>query len=493
MQPRDTHILHRQRRAGILLHPTSLPGPFPHGLICHDAYRFVDFMTRAGMSVWQMLPLGPVHSDGSPYHALSAHACDTTLISLDWLVDRGLLGKPPADYRTTAHHQCLREAWSVFHAGAQAALQDEYRSFLRQQSDWLTDYALFMAIREQQDNRQWMQWPAHLRNRDERALERFREQYAELIDFHCFTQFIFFRQWLELKSYANERNILLFGDLPIYVALDSVDVWASRDLFMLDENGQPEYVAGVPPDYFSKTGQRWGNPQFNWPAMQDSNFSWWQQRIRTQLGLFDVIRIDHFRGFQAYWEISAAQETAMNGRWVEAPGHALLEKLHDVFGKLPLVAEDLGVITGEVTALREEFSLPGMKVLQFAFDGDPGNSYLPHNHEFNSVVYTGTHDNDTTVSWYAQLGRAQREYLERYLDIRGDAEMPWPLLRAALASPACLAMFPFQDLLGLGEGHRMNIPGTAEGNWQWRFDWSQLPVQLDARCRELVGLYGRSV
>lgn len=487
----ELHILHQRRRAGILLHPTSLPGPYTHGLICHDAYRFVEWLAEAGITLWQTLPLGPTHSDGSPYHALSAQAGETALLSLDWLRDRSLLKALPDRHDATSHAQSLHQAWTVFTRNKSSPLHTAYEVFVAQQADWLDDYALFMAIRELHKARPWLTWPAALRDRDSAALAVFRRQHSKQLDYYRFTQFVFLQQWLELKAYANARNILMFGDMPIYVALDSVDVWANRELFTLDAGGQPVYVAGVPPDYFSETGQRWGNPQYDWVAMQRDGFRWWQQRMRTQLELFDVIRIDHFRGFQAYWEIRAEEKTAMHGRWVEAPGQALLQTLHDSFGSLPLVAEDLGVITAEVTALREQFALPGMKILQFAFDGNPKNAYLPHNHEFNSVVYTGTHDNDTSVSWYAHLHEGQRRYLHSYLDIPAHAHMPWPLLRAALASPACLAMLPLQDVLGLGEGHRMNTPGTSEHNWRWRFDWAQVPVDLAERLQGMCRLYDR--
>ena len=489
-QASQGHILHQRRRTGILLHPTSLPGPAAHGLLCHDAYRFVEWLAQAGVTLWQSLPLGPTHKDGSPYNALSAHAGETALLSLDWFRDRGLLKSLPESYDSQSHTHCLYTAWKAFHNSA-TSLQADYDDFLVKQRPWLDDYALFMAIREQHNSLAWTKWPAPLRNRDSTAMSRFAEQHANLLDYHRFTQFVFFRQWLDLKAYANTRNVLLFGDMPIYVALDSVDVWANRKLFTLDASGEPVYVAGVPPDYFSETGQRWGNPQYDWSAMQRDSFHWWQQRLRTQLELFDVIRIDHFRGFQAYWEIRAQEKTAMHGRWVEAPGAALLQTLHDNLGSLPLVAEDLGVITDEVTALRKQFALPGMKILQFAFDGDPANSYLPHNHEFNSVVYTGTHDNDTSVSWYAHLDKGQRDYLQRYLDIPENEHMPWPLVRSALASTACLAMLPMQDILGLGEGHRMNTPGTSIGNWQWRFDWTQVPVDLPQRLYAINRLYDR--
>ena len=489
--PRDQHILHQRRRAGILLHPTSLPGPFSKGLICHDAYRFVEFLARAGISVWQMLPLGPTHSDGSPYQALSAHACETSMLSLDWLQDRNLVHDRPVACDDATHRRCLEQAWTMLSLHNPGNLNAQFASFCEQQSHWLDDYALFMSLREQQGQRVWSEWPEALRDRDPVALKQARKQLQQRIGYYQFGQFVFFQQWADLKRYANEHGVLLFGDLPIYVAYDSVDVWARPDLFMLDEKGQPRFVAGVPPDYFSDTGQRWGNPQYDWKAMQADNFHWWQQRLHTQLQLFDLVRVDHFRGFEAYWEIKAEEETAINGRWVKAPGKKLLQTLNNTFHALPLVAEDLGVITDEVTALREKFRLPGMKILQFAFDGNSKNAYLPHNHEFNSVVYTGTHDNDTTLSWYEQLDAHTRKLLQEYLVIGEDEAMPWPLIRSALSSVACLAVVPMQDVLSLGQGERMNTPGTSEGNWTWRFDWEQLDDDIAPRLKTLCQRYDR--
>lgn len=487
----DQHILHQRRRAGVLLHPTSLPGPFPFGLVCHDAYRFVEFLARAGISVWQMLPLGPVHSDRSPYQALSAHACETSLLSLDWLRDRGLLGEIPQQHDLASHRRSLESAWNSMEARKADALYAAFQSYCEDQAHWLDDYALFMTIREQRKGELWSQWPERLRDRHTDALREVKKSAGDRYDYYRFGQFVFFQQWAELKQYANSHGVLLFGDLPIYVAYDSVDVWARPELFMLDKQRQPRFVAGVPPDYFSETGQRWGNPQYDWRAMQAEQFEWWQQRMQTQLDLFDLVRVDHFRGFQAYWEIKAEEETAINGRWVRAPGKKLLKSLQDSFHSLPLVAEDLGVITDEVTALREHFKLPGMKILQFAFDGNPQNLYLPHNHEFNSVVYTGTHDNDTTLSWYELLDEHSRQRVQDYVVFGEDETMPWPLIRTALASVACLAVLPMQDILGLGQGERMNTPGTTEGNWGWRFEWSQVPDDLAPQLRDMCHRYDR--
>ncbi len=486
-----SHLLYQRRRAGVLLHPTSLPGPLPQGLICHDAYRFVEFLAQSGIKVWQMLPLGPTHDDGSPYQSLSAHACDTKLISLDWLVDRKLLDSADQVDDFAQHQQCLWQAWQRFEQAPSHPLQEKFHDFMAAQLAWLPDYALFMAIREQQNGQGWLHWPTPLRDREPDAMAQAQKTLAPKIGFHCFMQFVFFEQWQALKHYAQQHGILLFGDLPIYVAHDSADVWVQRDLFLLDQAGAAKVVAGVPPDYFSETGQRWGNPQYDWAAMEENRFVWWHQRFNTQLSLFDLVRIDHFRGFQAYWEIKAEQETAVEGRWVEAPGAALLNSLKHVFSILPFVAEDLGVITEQVTALRKQFDLPGMKILQFAYDGDPANAYLPHHHCFESVVYTGTHDNDTSLSWYQQLAEQQQAVVKSYLNISDDDVMPWPLIETALASVSCLAMLPMQDILSLGQGQRMNTPGTTEGNWQWRYDWSEVPEDLSERLAGLCQQYDR--
>ncbi len=485
------HPLYRQRRGGVLLHPTSLPGPLPHGQICHDAYRFIEWLQQCGIGVWQMLPLGPTHQDGSPYLALSAHAGDPTLISLDWLRDRHLLPDRPTVKDFRAHQQQLEQAWKKFSHQKDKTLLSAWQTFIANESDWLEDYSLFMALREQQQQLAWHHWPTALRDRDTTALKQARASLKERIEFHQFCQFIFFQQWHDLKAYAAENNVLLFGDVPIYVSYDSADVWARRELFTLDIQGYPQQVAGVPPDYFSATGQRWGNPLYRWKSMMQDDFQWWQRRVQTQLKLFDIVRIDHFRGLQAYWSIPAEAETAIEGHWVDAPGAKLLAALQRACPDLPLVAEDLGMITEDVHALREEFDLPGMKILQFAFDGDPDNNYLPHRHEFRSLVYTGTHDNDTTLGWYQQLPAETQNYVRDYLGQETDTEMPWPLIRSALASVSCLAMIPMQDMLALGSEHRMNTPGTMEGNWQWRFDWAQVPEELTQKLHHLLHLYGR--
>lgn len=484
-------LLYQQRRAGVLLHPTSLPGPFRKGQISHAAYRFIEFLAQAGVSVWQMLPLGPTHTDDSPYLTLSAHANNQDLISLDWLQDRKLLDEPPQRHDFDQHQQLLQQACELFFKHPPAELKSAFEQYQADNAYWLDDYCLFMAIRETQANLAWTRWEPALRLRERKTLQRMQRKLHTQLRYQAFCQFIFHQQWLELKQFAHQHDVLLFGDIPIYVSLDSADVWAHPEMFDLDEQLQPRNVAGVPPDYFSATGQRWGNPVYRWDVMQADNFTWWQQRLHSQLDLFDIIRIDHFRGLRAYWAIPAEADLATAGHWVQAPGDELLQTLHDRFHALPLVAEDLGYITHDVHALRKKFNLPGMKILQFGFDGDSNNSHLPHQHEFASVVYTGTHDNDTSLAWYQGLDAHTRQLVREYFDWPDKRHMPWPLIRAALASVACLAIIPMQDLLELGDGHRMNTPGTATGNWQWRFEWSQLKPTLSTQLRELLNRYGR--
>ena len=475
------------RRAGVLLHPTSLPGHAENGDIGHDAYRFVEFLARCGFSVWQMLPVGPTHDDRSPYAGLSIHAGDPRLISISWLRDRGLLGDKD-EAALASHELAVETACRRLHQDPD--LREAFEAFMAREADWLEDYALFRLLREKYHHRPWTSWPAAARDRHPGELDRIRANHRPRFERYCFEQFIFFAQWRELHDYARRHGVLLYGDVPIFVALDSVDVWAQRHLFDIDEQGVARSVAGVPPDYFSETGQYWGNPQYDWAAMEKEDFAWWRGRFQKQLEMFDILRIDHFRGFEAVWSIPAGEDTAVNGHWESVPGRKLLERLRTELGELPLVAEDLGIITAEVDALRHDFALPGMKILQFAFDGDAQNPYLPHNHEINTVVYTGTHDNNTTLGWYEELDRTARARVMAYLGQPAEP-MPWPLNRAALASVANLSVLPMQDLLGLDAAHRMNTPGTSEGNWQWRFKWKQVPADLGDRLRAMLDLYGR--
>jgi 4-alpha-glucanotransferase len=480
-----------KRQAGILLHPTSLPGAGACGDLGTEAFRFVDFLAAAGIGVWQMLPLGPTHADRSPYQCTSVHAGNPRLISLQRLREWGWLeGDAVVEADERARADQMRAAFAGFQRSADAAEQATFADFRQIHGHWLNDFALYAALREEQNHRGWFDWPQPLRDRLPEALDAARHRLAAAIDQVCFDQFMFFRQWHALRDYANERGVRLFGDVPIFVAYDSADVWARRDCFRLDAEGRMEVVAGVPPDYFSATGQRWGNPHYRWEHIEADGFRWWIERMRTQRELFDLIRIDHFRGFEAHWEIPAHAETAIDGWWAQAPGERLFRALQDSFHDLPLVAEDLGIITSEVDALRIRFGLPGMKILQFAFGGGAENPYLPHNHEWLTVVYTGTHDNDTTLGWYAGLDDHTRAHIHEYLGHPAEA-MPWSLIRAAFASVAVLAVVPMQDVLALDSEHRMNTPGVTEGNWGWRFAWEQVPEELAERLRGLVALYSR--
>jgi 4-alpha-glucanotransferase len=480
----------KKRHAGILLHPTSLPGKQANGDLGPEAYHFVDFLQSCGASVWQVLPLGPTHDGGSPYMGLSVLAGNPQLISLKLLVDWGWLAEK--ELKANDKLASMQQAAGHFRSRASAAEQEEYSEFVQRHESWMADFALFQAIRKQQQGRSWLDWPAPARDKQTHAMADLKKQLQTDIEQIYFQQFVFFKQWLALKSYANERGVLIFGDMPIFVALDSAEVWAHREYFDLAPDGKPKTIAGVPPDYFSKTGQRWGNPHYNWKRMREDDFLWWRNRIGGSLELYDLMRIDHFRGFEAYWEIDADAPTAMDGKWVKAPGKALFSTLLKTFGELPFVAEDLGTITPEVDALRENFGWPGMKILQFAFDGHVDNPYLPHNHVPDSVVYTGTHDNDTTVSWFNSLSDRDKKGIYEYL---GNVQepMPWALIRSAIASTANLAVIPMQDILSLGNGHRMNTPGVSDGNWSWRFQWSQVRDDIGERFHHLVRMYGREV
>ncbi|KAA6184609.1 4-alpha-glucanotransferase [Thiohalocapsa marina] len=489
-----------RRRAGVLLHLTSLPGAGPNGDLGWEAFNFVNFLADCGVSVWQMLPVGPPQANDSPYQCSSAHAGSPLLIGLEPLVQAGWLDAASGDRSGTdtagaevhaqARLQALAEAHQGFHRRAGDADHSALEAFIAEQGYWLDDYALYRALREERDA-PWWDWPKGLRIRESRAMSQARKRLASALDYIRWEQFVFFRQWEALHAHAAERGVLLFGDMPIFVAHDSAEVWANPHDFDLNADGTARVVAGVPPDYFSDTGQRWGNPLYRWDRLAANDYRFWIDRIRTQLQLFDIIRIDHFRGFEAYWEIPADEPTAINGTWVPAGGDALFQRLEEAFGRLPLVAEDLGVITDAVTALRRKYRMPGMKILQFAFDGGADNPYLPFRHGRDAVVYTGTHDNDTTLGWYQSLGEAERAHLDDYLG-HPQEPMPWPLVRCALGSSANLAVLPMQDLLGLDGTHRMNVPGKAEGNWRWRFDWAQLDPELPTRLRHLVALYGRT-
>ncbi len=492
-------LLKNQRRAGVLLHISSLPSAYYTGDLGVEAYRFVDFLHEIGATVWQTLPINMTHADNSPYQCLSAHAGNPDFISLEALHAQGLLTKEDLSGLITDKTQLLTKAFEAFTEQADIQECKDFMNFCDKQADWIHDFALFLALRKKFNQAGWDTWPEVYKKRDIPTLRHAREELAQEIAVIKFTQYIFFKQWMALKKYANQKHIKMFGDIPIFVAYDSADVWAQPHLFKLDADQKMTVVAGVPPDYFSATGQRWGNPHYNWEAMAKKKFSWWVARMATQSELFDIVRIDHFRGLEAAWEIPVNEDTAINGEWVPAPGDALLDAIKTALPNLDLVAEDLGIITDEVETLRKKYNLPGMKILQFAFSGEADNPYLPHNIEPDSVVYTGTHDNDTTVGWHSTMDESQLEHVHSHLHEHNDQDL-WQdeepniliaLIEMAMKSKANLAIIPMQDILALDTTHRMNTPGTATGNWHWRFSWQQLTQEQKYLFKNLVESSGR--
>jgi len=486
-----------QRSSGILLHPTSLPGSWPIGDLGEQAFGFIDFLHKAGQSVWQVLPLGPTGYGHSPYNTLSAFAGNTALIDLQQLVTGQDLDQAQIQ---AAVNDCPRISFSQAHVLKHALLETAARNFFhrrqperfasftrfcRENAEWLEDFCLFMTLKDAFNGQPWTDWPEGLRLRQRNKIAEWQEGHTEQCDLYKYQQYVFYEQWDRLKRYANSKKVRIFGDIPIFVAHDSADVWANQHLFQLDAEGQSISVAGVPPDYFSRTGQRWGNPLYSWDDHLAEDFHWWIRRFTHQLRQCDMIRIDHFRGFQACWSIPANETTAVNGHWEEVPGHKLLEKLQALNPKMPIIAEDLGVITADVEKLRDNFGLPGMKILQFAFDSGPDNPYLPENHTTNSVVYTGTHDNDTTLGWWRSLSKKQKDRIRDYLAKRRP-EMPWDLIELAMASQASLCIIPCQDVLGLDKSARFNTPGRATGNWQWQLSRDMLTDDLARRVRKLT-------
>jgi 4-alpha-glucanotransferase len=491
-----------QRSAGILLHPTSLPGPYGIGSLGEWAFRWVDFLEAAGQRLWQVLPLGPTGYGDSPYQSFSAFAGNPYLVDLDLLRQEGLLGDEDlpgeafpderVDFGAVipAKLPALTRAFERFEAGAGEGQRESFAAFERSQGFWLEDFALFMALKEEHGGRAWNSWSTDARLRREDALSGARERLAPGLRRHKVWQWFFHRQWREVKRYANERGIAVVGDIPIFVSFDSADTWANPELFYLDEQGNPTAIAGVPPDYFSATGQRWGNPLYRWGRMAERGYGWWIDRFRSSLDFYDLIRVDHFRGFEAYWEIPAEEPTAVRGRWVRGPGQRFFDAVRAALGELPVIAEDLGVITPKVERLRDANGLPGMKVLQFAFAGDASDPYLPHNYPRRSAVYTGTHDNDTTLGWYRKASEPERDAVRRYL-ARSDERVVWELIRLAQGSVADIAVVPLQDVMGLDSDARMNTPGQAAGNWGWRFRPEQLEPWMAPQLREMAELYGR--
>jgi len=494
------------RSSGILLHPTSFPSRFGIGDLGMEAYRFIDFLVESDQQYWQILPLGPTGYGNSPYSCYSAMAGNPLLINPELLRNDQLLADEdfanlpefPLDYvdfeRAIALKvSLLKKACENFKAKASPVQQREFSAFCESKDSWLEDYAFFMALKDNFGGVSWNNWEPEIARREPESVEKWRQQLNSEIYYYKYVQFEFFRQWTELKRYANERKIQIIGDIPIYVAHDSADVWSHREIFCLDEaTGEPALMAGVPPDYFSATGQLWGNPVYNWEKLQANNFEWWVQRFEAIFSYVDVTRIDHFRGFDAYWAVKRGQETAMYGEWIKAPGTALLDVINEKFGNLPIIAEDLGVITPEVEALRDRYDFPGMKILQFAFGAGPGDPFLPFNYDRNSVVYTGTHDNDTTVGWFNQLQNYERDEVLRYLGCIEPQGIHWSLIRMGWISIANMAIVPFQDLLGLGTDARMNFPGKAEGNWGWRYRPEALNWEVRDRLKTMTYISGRA-
>lgn len=500
-----------ERASGLLLHPTSLPGPYGCGDLGPEARAFAGFLFEAGQRWWQMLPVGPVGYGNSPYSAQSAFAGSPLLLDLDALANRYGVGAAPTalpvdrvDYgaASAVRYDALRDAFAAHQQDATPEERDEYERFVAENAGWLDDWSLYAALKQAHAQAPWIQWAPPLRDRDPDALDRARREHASDIALHNFLQWQFERQWAALREHCEALGVGLIGDVPIFVAHDSADVWAHRELFLLKSDGHPSVVAGVPPDYFSATGQRWGNPLYDWPRLAESGFGWWIERLRVGLQRFHALRLDHFIGFQRYWEIPADEPTAENGVWSPGPGAALFEAARNALGELPLIAENLGVVTPEVEALRRQFGFPGLRILQFAFGDDPhASDFKPHHYERATVVYTGTHDNDTTVGWFhdrggpdsvrtAEQAEIERRFAMAYLNSDGRA-IHWDMIRAAQASVANLALVPVQDVLGLGSEARMNRPGRPDGNWEWRLRPGALDDAVAARLAELARLYDR--
>jgi 4-alpha-glucanotransferase len=491
------------RASGIILHPTSLPGPDGVGDLGPEAFRWIDFLEKSGCMFWQVLPLGPTGYGDSPYQAFSAFAGNPYLISPTILLDENLLthqdlvDRPQfpsdhVDYGSVIKWKLvlLDRAFERFKVSKDKTLLQEFDKFLEKNKSWLDDFALFMSIKDSQGGVSWNNWPKELRLRKKEVIDTFRNQNLELIQLHFFRQFIFFRQWQKLRDYAHQNDVRIIGDAPIFVAYDSADVWAHPELFSLDENGLPTVVAGVPPDYFSKTGQLWGNPLYKWDIHKETGYSWWIERLSAILNMVDVVRLDHFRGFAGYWEIPFGMPTAEVGHWVPGPGTDLFSAVQSTLGDLKIIAEDLGIVTPDVNALRNEFYLPGMKILQFAFGTDPDDVYLPHNYPVNCVAYTGTHDNNTALGWFTNAPERERDYCRRYLASSGE-DIVWDMLRVIWRSSAIMTLAPIQDFLSLDSPARMNYPGIPSGNWTWRMNSNLLSEILSNRIHEINYLYSR--
>ncbi len=473
------------RSSGILLHPTSLPGNYGIGELGRDAFKFVDLLHKYKQKYWQILPLGPTGFGDSPYQCFSAFAGNPMMISIEKLIKIHLLSIEDTQNTPIKNEQkidfgslipwkwnLLNKAYKNFNLNSKHPFHQKFKIFQKKQSNWLQDYAMYMAIKLELKNKPWSEWPVPLRDRHSDALSEWQLRNSDSFEFQKFVQFLFFEQWNTLKAYCKKNKILIIGDIPIFVAMDSADVWANRDLFYLDSKGQPEFIAGVPPDYFSETGQRWGNPLYIWQEHKKQNYHWWKERFKHMLSIVDILRIDHFRGFEAYWEIKALEKTAINGRWIKGPRSDFFDSLKKKFASLPVIAENLGIITEEVEELRNKYNFPGMYILQFAFDDiyNPKNPYLPHNYVSNNVVYTGTHDNDTLLGWFQSLDSKKKKILKEYFMEPLD-DIVDLFIRESIKSVAKICIIPLQDILRIDNTGRMNFPGQESNNWEWRFRW----------------------
>lgn len=494
-----------ERSCGCLVHPTSFPAPYGIGDFGEVAKTFLDFLVESEQSVWQVLPLGPTGYGNSPYASYSAFAGNPYLLSPDILAEKGLVShqdiesiqrqlSTKAEYEIAYENKSklLKKACRCFYSGMNNSQAQALEDFKRKNAFWIYDYALFMACLKQFDFKPWNQWDAGIARRRSSVIDDYRTRFEEEIKYQYWVQYEFFQQWHELKDYANQRDIKVIGDIPIFVDHNSADVWAHPEYFEVDKQGNRKLVAGVPPDYFSETGQLWGNPVYKWDKLEKEGYEWWIKRFDQMFHMYDAIRVDHFRGFEASWQVPASENTAEKGEWIKGPGAKLFETIKNKLGSLPIIAEDLGFITPEVVALRDQFKFPGMKILQFAFDSDSTNSFLPHNYHPNSLVYTGTHDNDTTIGWYYSAPEIERHRAREYTKSDGS-EINWELIRLGMLSVADIAIFPLQDYMNLGTEHRMNLPGKADGNWQWRYTPEMLDNVDGERIRHLVNLSNRNV
>ena len=494
-----------ERSSGILLHPTSLPGKYGIGSLGKEAYKFVDFLKKSNQKLWQIFPLGPTGYGDSPYQCFSTFAGNPYLIDFDLLIEQNLLAEEDLkgvdfggneeyiDYGAIYNQKypLLRKAYENFKANENKELKEKLETFKAENSSWLDDYSLYISLKNHFNGLPWNEWEDDIRTRKEAAINKYKAELANEIEYHNFIQFLFFTQWNNVKKYANDNGIKIIGDIPIFVAVDSSDAWANPEIFLFDPELKPVKVAGVPPDYFSATGQLWGNPLYDWDKLKELNYKWWVDRVKANLSTCDIIRIDHFRGFDEYWAVPYGDKTAENGTWCPGPRTDLFNAIKNELGELPIIAEDLGTMTQGVIDLREATGFPGMKILGFAFDSKEENDYLPHTYTKNCVVYTGTHDNDTLIGWFTKANEDDKQFARNYLNSRSDNEIHWDAIRGAWSSVANMAIAPIQDFLGLGSEARINTPGLASGNWQWRLKDGVLTDELAERIAKLTKVYSR--